>query len=262
MKKNDIVFLIQTNGIDYRHVSKIWDAATKYASVEEAIVVPFKETLDNDFSPKGQYVVVYGSVRLSRIALMNGWDGVYVNDNFDNSKWVKNRNDMLNQDMEVCSIKELSNHLDKRLFLRPEKDNKSFRAGIYERQDMLDLISAAEMGDNHGYGTSSEVVMASPKDLTVEERYFVVGGEVVTGSIYAQYGVPLAQPITSDIKIKNAQTMADVWLPHETCVMDLMDTNEGYKVIEFNAFNSSGFYEHDIDAIVKKTVDWIIKRNM
>ncbi len=38
----------------------------------------------------------------------------------------------------------------------------------------------------------------------------------------------------------------------ETCVMDLALTNEGLKVVEFNCLNASGFYYHDVRAIVKE----------
>jgi len=153
----DIVFLVQTNGIDYRHVSKIWDAAQKYADVAEAVVVPFKETLNNDFDPEDRFVIPYGSVRLSRIALKEGWEGVYVNDNFDNAMWVRNRFDMLNQDVNIVPISELYRYLDygSDLFLRPAKDNKSFAAGAYDSDRIKKLIISAELKENHGYGVES-----------------------------------------------------------------------------------------------------------
>lgn len=254
--KKDILLLVQTNGIDYRHVSKMWDAGKKYASVAEAIVVPFSEALDNEFDAGNLYVIPYGSVRLSRIGLKEGWEGIFVNDNFDNATWVKNRDDMLNQDVEICTIAELGAYKNEKVFLRPAQDNKSFRAGIYDGNDIDQLIEAASMGENHGYGTSSRVVISSPKTLHHEHRYFIVGGKVISGSLYALNGVPLSAPVTHESMITKAQEMADVWLPHETCVMDLTDVGgDEFKVVEFNAFNSSGFYEHDIDAIVKAVVN-------
>ncbi|MBT2748957.1 ATP-grasp domain-containing protein [Lysobacter sp. ISL-50] len=33
-------------------------------------------------------------------------------------------------------------------------------------------------------------------------------------------------------------------------MMDVAQTDDGFKVIEFNTFNSSGFYAHDIGKIV------------
>jgi hypothetical protein len=57
--------------------------------------------------------------------------------------------------------------------------------------------------------------------------------------------------------IAEAQRLADKWLPNQTCVMDLALTDEGVKVIEFNCFNSSGFYYHDIRAVAEAVTNYV-----
>jgi hypothetical protein len=51
--------------------------------------------------------------------------------------------------------------------------------------------------------------------------------------------------------IDEAQELANKWLPDQCCVMDLALVEDELKVIEFNCINSSGFYDHDVDAIFK-----------
>jgi len=46
--------------------------------------------------------------------------------------------------------------------------------------------------------------------------------------------------------------MANKWLPYDCVVMDIAELATGeYKVVEFNSINSSGFYEHNITAVVE-----------
>jgi len=254
----NITWVVQTNNIDYRHVSKIWEAAKKYAKVEEAVVVPFKNTLDNEFDSTGKYVIPYGSVRLTKIGIWEGWEGIYQNENcFNSSEWIKNRSDMLNSDSESITIKDLIKYpINDKVFIRPTQDHKSFTGFVATKRGVLDLIEKAEMPDNANFNLDSMVSVSTVKQIESEYRYFVVGGKVISGSLYSMHGVPMTQPVTDKGQLKNAQEMADKWLPHETCVMDLTDTNEGLKVVEFNAFNSSGFYYHDVEEIVKSVIEW------
>ena len=41
------------------------------------------------------------------------------------------------------------------------------------------------------------------------------------------------------------------WTPAESCVMDIGVTEQGWKVIEFNNMNSSGFYASDVAKYVE-----------
>ncbi len=43
----------------------------------------------------------------------------------------------------------------------------------------------------------------------------------------------------------------DQYTPHTIFVMDIAETNEGFKIIECNCFNGTGFYGHDIKAIIQ-----------
>jgi hypothetical protein len=43
--------------------------------------------------------------------------------------------------------------------------------------------------------------------------------------------------------------------------MDVCETENGYKVVEFNCFNASGFYNCDVDAVVKNVTQFVENRS-
>ncbi len=64
-----------------------------------------------------------------------------------------------------------------------------------------------------------------------------------------------------DNVIEDIQKLADKWLPNPTCVMDVALVDDEYKVIEFNCFNSSGFYKNDINKIVMAVTNQLRNKN-
>lgn len=56
--------------------------------------------------------------------------------------------------------------------------------------------------------------------------------------------------------VVEAQAFADKWLPNDNCVMDLALIDGQLKVLEFNCINSSGFYDHNVDAVFKALWDY------
>lgn len=256
-------FLIQTNGIHCFHVKESWEAAQRYGSVEEAVVIPFDNTLDNDFDATGKFVIPYGSDRLRRIGLREGWEGVFYNENLSMAASIEHRDDMLNGDGRILKIGDLQNEdivneLSDPFFMKPSEDNKAFAASTCTKQRIMSWLINAKLSDNANFDAYTEILVAPIKETVSEYRYFIVGGEVVTGSLYFLGGRQISVNIDDEFELLDeAQKIADKWLPHETCVMDtclIKDENGKHhiKVVEFNCLNSSGFYDHDFDKIFKK----------
>lgn len=258
-------FLIQTNGIHVFNVGESWQAAQKYGNVEEAVVIPFNETLDNDFDATGKFVIPYGSDRLRRIGMSEGWQGVFFNENFSMGAAIDNRDDMLNGDAKIIPIKDLEDkkieeELPDQIFIKPNADNKAFEAFTCGSlsPEIFKFLDNAEMYDNANYDMDTLIVVAPVKEIVSEYRYFIVGGEVVSASMYLLGGRLLTVNHDEyEEELEYAQELADKWLPHETCVMDtcfVKDENGKHqtKIIEFNCLNSSGFYAHNVDNIFRK----------
>lgn len=267
---NDIVWLVQTNGINSSHVQKVWDAASKYASVDEVIVRPFAEELDTCPDLTGKTVIPYGSVRLAKIGRNYEWSGNYYNDDLFNSiTWMKNRDDMLNSNSINFPITKLT-ECDKilkmlenngRVFIRPCEDHKAFTGFVASLDDIVKLTESVT-SENHTYDRNLVVAVNPVITIYEEYRFFIGGGKVISGSTYAiNNGRPFSMRVTDTEILTIADEKASAWLPHDVCTMDLAKTPDGYKVVEFNSFNSSGFYDHDVDLIVKKVTEWEKDRN-
>ena len=92
--------------------------------------------------------------------------------------------------------------------------------------------------------------MAPCKEILAEYRFFIIEGQVVTGSQY-KIGdrVQSSTIIPSDI-YQYASEQAARWQPNRAFAIDIAQTHQGPKIIELNSANSAGFYACDIGKIV------------
>ena len=84
---------------------------------------------------------------------------------------------------------------------------------------------------------------------------FVVGGNVVTGSLYKQGNVVRSEELVDRDVLYYTARMAHRWEPAEAFVIDIAKTSDGFKVIEINNINSAGFYAADCQKIVAAIED-------
>jgi len=261
---NEVTWAIQTNLMNELSMRKVWQAAIDSgAKVQEIVVLPFSDDFANaDEIPELTGIVIpYGSTSFTKISKRLGWKGnCYVDETFRATAWNVNRSDMLNQDMHVMKVKETPEFFkdipdDDYWFIRPVRDLKEFAGTVAKVAEIKTWMGSTASG-NFSFDEDTEIVVAPEKHLYSESRFFIVGGKVVDGSYYRMGGKLRTQRITESLLLDIAQKMADVWLPHECCVMDIADTDEGLKCIEFNTINGSGFYDHDINTIVKAMTEW------
>jgi hypothetical protein len=139
-----------------------------------------------------------------------------------------------------------------RFFIRPTEDTKSFNGQIIDRQAFISwqrkVIDLRET-----YTTLDEntpVVVSELKQIYREARFFVVDGQVITGSTYKIGSRVCPSPEVPPTMWEYAQRMAGKWGPARAYVIDLAltdDADDGYnKIIEYNCCNCAGFYEIDV----------------
>lgn len=209
----------------------------------------------NDTGTNTKDLIPYGSTKLVELALEKGWTGVFRNDNFSVPVWNENHPDMLNRDsvnMLAQDIPEYTKHLPRNqtIFIRPTIGKKLFPGQITSVAEINNWLNEGRVG-KFLFPPEMEVTLAQSKYLFAETRWFVVDGKVIDGSTYRLREQRVMIHENNESNHKEAQRLADIWLPHKTCAMDLVLTENGTKVVEFNTFNSSGFYHHDISKIVK-----------
>ncbi len=215
-----------------------------------------------------------GATSLSRVAQSRGWTpGTYLNDNFDFSKWRDGfgKENILNGDAEVGLIKQITIPPYEDVFVRPVHDTKSFSGEVMtidQLHNWLKDISKIEEEEFTPLHKNTEIMISNIKDISAEYRMFIVGGKVVTGSLYKrgnrvytdEYIEPDVYRFTERM-IGEWQTKVDckilpsVRVPANAFVMDIAITPNGMKVIEINNINSAGFYAADCQKIVAALED-------
>ena len=80
----------------------------------------------------------------------------------------------------------------------------------------------------------------------------MVNGAVADASRYVLHGELNVDPgdVPEEV-VAFAEARAREHAPHPIFVMDVALTDEGYRIIECNCFNGTGFYGHNIERIVE-----------
>jgi hypothetical protein len=264
-------FLIQHNLLNDKSLNKIRVALEKGKLPHKFIgVIPFSRELVSDDDIQGKDYIPYGSTLLTTLAYeLYNWKGLYFDlSNFNYEMATANRDDMLNSHI-ILSAKDTLDFMkkekpDKCWFVRPSLDLKQFSGLEIESKECYEWLEDAMLCDSSGSYRISEdtmIVIAHPQEIKAEWRWFVIDGKVISGSMYRRAGcLYLEEAVEKDL-IEEAQSMVDgKWLPCSCCVMDLALTKNGLKVIEFNCINSSGFYNHNIQAILTQLFNYTLRK--
>lgn len=221
-------------------------------------LVPFDHIIVPDVDIDGP-VFVCGSTSLGKVAEKKGWKPGYFDENLNMETVTSHYGDeMLNFNMVVSKLKDVKYRWD-RFFIRPVSDKKQFAGTVMDweefstwQQQIIELDGTSSWTSLTG---DDEILVAPVVDILQEYRFFVVDGNIVTGSLYKRgtqvfYSSDVDQPV-----IDYAQKMVNVWEPNRAFCLDVAVTAGGYRVIEINALNSSGFYECDMGKFVQAIND-------
>lgn len=250
-------FLIQSNLMGQDQLNLVMTAVEDLPH-QFISMVPFSREIKSNEPIEGDEYIPYGSTLLTTVGFDHyHWKGLYFDlKNFNYETALKNRSDMLN-DGYVVTIDKAIEFLrgrpsDEEWFVRPSLDLKQFSGIVIVAKECADwFIDAMECDFSGSYKMSADtvVVLAKPRDIQAEWRWFIIGGKVISGSMYCLRGSLVKKRETDEEVIREAQKLASDWLPNRCCVMDVALVDNQLKVIEFNCINSSGFYDHDVKAI-------------
>lgn len=261
-------FLIQANLMGFDQLNLVKEAVLAFPH-QFVSLIPFTHEIISD-DPLDDNTIPYGSTLLTTVGYTHyNWSGLYfdlINFNYDAS--LRNRRDMLNDGI-VVPIEEAIRILNEcpphqEWFVRPSLDLKQFSGMVIEAKECADWFVDAMMCDSSGsykMQPDTRVVLATPKIIQAEWRWFIVDGKVVSGSMYRSRGQLVKKRETDRGVIAEANELAKGWLPNACCVMDTALLVDGdVKVIEFNCINSSGFYDHDAKAIFSELYTYSTKQ--
>lgn len=228
-------------------------------------IVPFSHELtwfDGGSIPEADVpTMVWGMTCVEQLSEKKGWKpGVFKNENFDMRVLLENYGHfMLNSDGKFYEMGQVPEFEGAR-FIRPVHDTKSFTGDVINgdefkvwQQQLYDL-----KGEFTTLDTTTPVMVASPKKLGTECRFFIVDGKVVSGSTYRVDGRPLRKRVDMNYPLamplrEFAESMVRTWNPCQAFVMDVARVvgSDDFKIVEINCLNSSGFYDTDMAAVVR-----------
>lgn len=235
---DDMVNYFKENNINY-HIVK---------------VIPFVHEIDGDLPTVNNPVVVYGSVGIQKIANKNNWKPAVWTGNCLDEIVIRDklREQYLNSDAIQCSfIDSLDIIKEKNLeifFIKPNEDIKEFTGDVLEFKEYQELYNNIL---NNELNCNYDVVISSPKNTGIEWRFVIVNGKISSSSMYRNYR-RLYQKQDSPNYVKEfVNDVIKIYNPLPVYVMDIVETDDGLKVVEYNTFNSSGLYSCNVSDIIK-----------
>ncbi|WP_035375365.1 ATP-grasp domain-containing protein [Pseudoduganella violaceinigra] len=167
---------------------------------------------------------------------------------------------LLNADAKMYPIESnLAQVFDRDMFIKPSKDEKAFDAGILAAGQTIEGFIASQPQARNW--REEMAVIAPCKTIIAEYRFFVVNREVVTGSLYRFAGnANFSAHIPGNV-MAAATEFAPLYQPHAVFTMDLAETPDGIRIVEYNCWNASRMYAADVATIFHTVHEFISQEN-
>lgn len=219
-------------------------------------IIPFSHELLEPLADIEGAVVCYGSLGVQKLARTRGFEpGIWFDEaRFNHEAYAEALGDLLlNQDGAVVGIHDVKKFAAKEglesFFLRPEGDEKQFPGHVIDGEAFdawyQGMIEAGYLEEN-----DFDVVVSRPKTLGAEYRCVVVDGRLVAWSVYRKYRQPYMKREITEAARRAVLQAVERFQPAPVFVIDVAETDSGEKIIEYNTFNSSGFYLCDVGQII------------
>jgi hypothetical protein len=222
----------------------------------EVTIIPFSTSLSGfEIAPGNIY---YGSTTFNALLYNDPQTrgGVFFDDDafsiknyFD--RWGKF---MLNYGAVVTSFQQLINTAhppEKLLFIRPDNDSKSFSGEVIKFSDIKEWYQKLTIVSNTDLSLDSPIVVSEPYNIKAEWRLWIVNKKVVAASRYREYFRLSKQRGCPQDVVQFAESRCQAYTPHDVFVMDICQSGDNYYIVECGCMNGAGFYNADIDEIVR-----------
>lgn len=249
-------YIVQENVFRHENYNIIFETLDKLGLEYE--VVKFKEDGSIDVETKeDEKVFVFGSIRMARLSAEKNWyPGSFFGNHHDFNVYGKHYGvNMLNHDSIIHTVdtENLFKEDDELLFIRPCKDSKIFNGQVFTKTKWEDTVERMKVDKSEHM--KSEIQVTKPKVIYREARCWVVDGKVVTSSYYRFNGDVAYIENVEEEALEFAQKMVDIFQVDKSFVIDICFTPDGWKVVEVNCVNCSGFYKGDLEKLVMALED-------
>lgn len=231
---------------------------------EEVEIAPFSNELPQ-LTEQNAFNIIYGSTTF----MLNAFnDEIYKSGVFYNPKTFQMKNyvehwkdHILNSSGQLVAFGELdkieSSPIQK-WFIRPNHDGKEFSGKVETFKELVDWKNRICQLDLPDLNAKTEVWVSEPKAIKKEWRLFVVDDEIVSASRYAVNGELSESATDIPTEMLNfSRKIINEYHLHDVYVMDIAEVEKGFQLIECNCFNGTGFYQHDIEAVIRAVTDLV-----
>jgi hypothetical protein len=199
--------------------------------------------------PEGP-VMALGAIAMGKIAQERGWIPGRFDENLDCQTWKQHYGSMMfNDDMTIEELDRVAPRAGK-FFARPAVDSKSFTGCVVDWEGFEALRDRQRSMGTFGMRGVDLVACASVKKIFAEYRFFVVDGDVITGSLYKRGNSVYYSDQVEAGAWEAARAAVALWTPNRAFALDVAQGADGFKVLEINAINSAGFYALDMGKFV------------
>lgn len=263
----------------------IKDSGANVFFYDDICGLSFREWVSNKFT-QDDIVIFHGSLQHGKqLTYLPIYPGVFMTiDNYECYKYygyygenllnsnymMMGLNDVVRNKSNI--VKFISNKqypigedLDKRVFIRPSNGYKTFAGQLITIAKLEQDINIL-MQSYGGVDPETLVLLSNVQEIKEEYRFIVIGGNVITGSLYmdeenigthkAHYDKPVNGGSAFDFAVK----ISKIHTPDKAYTIDVCKTNNGeYKLLEINSFNCASMYGADYGKVVEATNELAIK---
>lgn len=221
--------------------------------------IPFSEELETgafDLAAFEGKVFPFGTYTLCRLVQQRAQQPqVFISDRLSQAHLLPIFGaEMLNSDMLVLALRDVVPPAD-HFFIRPSEDNKAFPAQVLSATDFLqfqqNILQLAAEGTFSYVTPDMPCVVATPKSIEAEFRFFVVKGKLSAYSQYRRGGRAHFHSHIDPYLLDYAQAMVDRYQPEQAYVLDIALSNQKMKILESNAIHASGLYTADSQKLIE-----------
>ncbi|MBD3880979.1 ATP-grasp domain-containing protein [Phormidium tenue FACHB-886] len=229
---------------------------------KEVRYLDFRPEEASKYFPDHECVLFRGTLNLGRDILRTSWiPGAYMDEKnlrcttyyayfgqylLNNSYFVLPLAELIRRREEILEYFQS----DGELFIRPDSNMKSFRAGVFDLQVLNTLQSLkSELRRDE----TTLVLVSKKRSITKEWRFFVYKDEIVTGSLYLMGEEQINERIEGGYLTNYlAEVLKQVnWYPELLFTVDICESDGELYILELGSFSCAGEYGCDLSLIVE-----------
>jgi hypothetical protein len=148
-------------------------------------------------------------------------------------------------------------------FVKPTSDGKAFVAGILTPGQTIEQLILSK---NHHQTVWDETILIAPEKKVLKEwRFFVLNGEIITGSQYCDNHQTKVEELNLTKKhidaLACAKEYAKLYQPSQLFTLDIcLEENKDWSIVEYNCFNCSGLYKASLPILKNVVEDFVSNR--